>query len=185
MAARKKKSAQDQVFDELSGSRRDPNDPEQAKPEEIAADDGVGGGEPDPAPQEDPAAEPALEELPQRTGTRYLRHELTEEDVSSLRAERESGDAEIEEHATKLRAAEAEVKSLKKVIDGLEEEGRKISKTIRAGWEYRNIECTEREAPRVGGDAEILGIGTYRQDTDEQIEWRELSASERQGRLFS
>ena len=119
--------------------------------------------------------------------TRYLKHYLTGSEVAVMRHEREEGDAEYERFDDELTAAQATVKSLKTKMEALSIRGRELSKTIRLGWEMRDVECIEERGTNPDPDSKAfgaLGMRTVRLDTGEVIEWRELLRSERQGQLF-
>ena len=110
-----------------------------------------------------------------------LKCELTIADREEKRERREEIDQQVEDLESKIATAEGEVKALKKRRDGLESEGKGLSKCIRDGYENRNVPCEERSCPNEAGTP---GIATVRLDTLERIEWRELTVAERQGRLF-
>lgn len=119
--------------------------------------------------------------------TRYLKHFLTAAEVTLIREEREQEDAEIEALKTELDSVAERAKSLKKRIEVLVEDGAEKSKRIRTGFEMRNVPCEERRGIDERADSPTLGreiVITYRLDTNEAIDWRELRGDERQGRLF-
>ena len=129
------------------------------------------------------AVDPDEERLP----TRYLRHELTVDEIDAMRAEREKGDAEREKLDGELVDLTARAKACKTQIEALDLKGRALSKTIRDGHEYRDIECREekgwdyREGSTTGRK---VGMRVFRCDTEEMIDWLELRADERQVTLF-
>lgn len=119
--------------------------------------------------------------------TRYLKHFLTAAEITLIREEREEEDREIETLRADLDTVSERAKSLKKRIEVLIEDGAEKSKRIRTGFEMRNVPCEERRQPDARVDSPTFGreiVVTYRLDTDEAIDWRELRADERQGRLF-
>lgn len=119
--------------------------------------------------------------------TRYLKHFLTAAEITLIREEREDEDREIETLRADLDTVSERAKSLKKRIEVLIEDGAEKSKRIRTGFEMRNVPCEERRQPDPREDSPTFGreiVVTYRLDTDEAIDWRELRADERQGRLF-
>lgn len=124
-------------------------------------------------------------EEPKRT--RYLEHILTPAEIDDLREKRERQDVEIERLGAELVGAQERVKSLKTRVQALHDEGLEISKTIRSGVEWRNIECREERCPdwrRGESTFGQMGVATIRCDTYEPIEWRALTKEERQGNLF-
>ena len=132
----------------------------------------------DTAPDSSPAAPLA---------TRYLEHILTPAEIDEKREERERGDVQREKLEMDLATAQARVKDLKTQIEALDAHGRELSRVIRAGVEYRDVECREERAPdwRKGEPTfGVVGIVTVRCDTDEPLEWRPLTKQERQGNLF-
>lgn len=119
--------------------------------------------------------------------TRYLEHILTPAEIDEKREERERGDVQREKLEMDLATAQARVKDLKTQIEALDAHGRELSRVIRAGVEYRDVECREERAPdwRKGEPTfGVVGIVTVRCDTDEPLEWRPLTKQERQGNLF-
>lgn len=111
------------------------------------------------------------------SGTRFLEHVLTPAEVLELREQREAIDAAIEGVMVELDQAKGRVKALNARIESMTDEGRELSRLVRSGVRMQSIHCEERE---VGLDAV-----TYRLDTGEEIERRELSHDERQGALFA
>lgn len=192
-----RKSAQTQVFDEMAEVPEEPTstgegseaglptgedvatfyDEEKSEPEEISP---VEGSDDEDDSDEDDSDGESFDEPPGRT--RYLECELSKADIDEKRAQREGGDVIVEKLEAQLAGLQAEAKTIKTRIDGLLAEGKNLSKVIRSGKEFRNVPCEER---RCENDKGVAGIGTVRLDTFEQIEWRELSLSERQGRLFT
>jgi hypothetical protein len=154
---------------------------EEVKPEEISPVEGSDDDNDDNDDNDDSDDEPE-EVHSHEKRTRYLKCELTIADREEKRDRREDIDQQVEDLEGKIATAESEVKALKKRRDGLESEGRALSKCIRDGYENRNVPCEERSAPNEHGTP---GVATVRLDTLERIEWRELTAAERQGRLFS
>lgn len=121
------------------------------------------------------------------TPTRYLKHDFTREEVDAFREEREQHDVVIEDLEKDLEEAQDKVKSLKKRIETRQEDGMALSKKIRFGSEMRSVPCEERREidtrlalPTTG----TLIMVTYRLDTDQAVDWRKLSANERQGKLW-
>ncbi len=165
--------------------------------DENVLEDNIGGeGMPDLL--DEPAGEPAQatsavssddledEDAP-RLPTRYLEHILTPSEIDEKREERERGDVQREKLEMDLATATARVKDLKTQIEAIDVYGRELSRVIRAGVEYRDVECREERAPdwRKGEPTfGTLGIITVRCDTDEPLEWRPLTKQERQGKLF-
>jgi hypothetical protein len=206
---RRRLSAQAQVFDEMATPATVPEaEPtstgeDDATPcvlcDEPGGDDHICGPEHDATPEivtnvtadddgeeadeddSDDGEEPEDGDDTSDRRTRYLKCELTIADREEKRERREQLDQQVEDLDAKIQTAELEVKGLKKRRDGLESEGKALSKCIRDGYESRNVYCEERSCPNEAGTA---GIATVRLDTLERIEWRELTASERQGRLF-
>lgn len=119
--------------------------------------------------------------------TRYLECTLTREEIDTIREGREDGDAEIDRLSSRLEGLKADAKSAQKRIDILLEDGLNASRKIRSGVEMRNVKCEERRELDPREDSPTRGqtiVITYRLDTKEPIDWRELRAGERQGRLF-
>jgi hypothetical protein len=119
--------------------------------------------------------------------TRYLKHLFTEGEVLEMRLKRESLDAETDTLQTELDSLAKRVKHLKSRIDANHVEGLSLSRCIRFGSEMRDVVIEERkeidsrpESPTKGK----LVMVAYRTDTEEAIDWRELSYRERQGDLF-
>lgn len=142
-----------------------------------------------PVVDEDGVERPSVEvhtQAPASTGTRYLKCELTDDEILCLRVEREAEDEKIEDLQDELDKAAELVKSLKRRVEVLQESGAGKSRTIRLGYEWRNVPCVDRRGPDPREDAidGAIGVCTFRLDTDECIEWRELRADERQGALF-
>jgi hypothetical protein len=144
-----------------------------------------------PTVDEDGIERPSVEvhEKPAGTGvgTRYLKCELTDDEILCLRVERETEDEKLEELQLELATVAARAKSIKQRIDAILEDGLAKSKTIRLGYEWRNVPCEERRGADLRTDVPYtgeLGVATYRLDTGECIEWRELTDQERQGKLF-
>lgn len=124
--------------------------------------------------------------------TRYLRHDLTEDEVLSMRLQREEGDAEIEKHQLELAELATKTKACKAKIDAQQSVGAELSKDIRNGYQWLDVPCWETEGERPEGleigysdaPAGTEGMITVRGDTREVIEWREFRDDERQGALF-
>lgn len=119
--------------------------------------------------------------------TRYLECELTKAEIDALREEREAGDAQIDQLGRELAEVKEKAKSLQKRIDVLTEDGLTTSRKIRSGVEMRDVPCEERRELDERDDSPTKGtlvVVTYRLDTNEAIDWRELRPGERQGRLF-
>ena len=207
---RRRLSAQAQVFDEMAGKVPDAEPTstgdEDSTPcvlcEEPGGDDHICGPEHDapiatnataadghnnnddgeePDDEDDASDDDDASDNDEPKRTRYLKCELTIADREEKRERREELDQQVEDLDGKIETAEREVKSLKKRRDGLESEGKALSKCIRDGYESRNVPCEERSCPNEAGTP---GIATVRLDTLERIEWRELTVAERQGRLF-
>lgn len=126
---------------------------------------------------------PAEDQLP----TRYLKCILTQSEIADLRDGREKQDELVEKLDAEHLQVSAKAKELKERISGLIAEGRHTSKTIREGFEYRDVACFEKpgEDTRAGSLTNGKeGMQTIRIDTEEVIDWRELSAKERQGKLW-
>ncbi len=119
--------------------------------------------------------------------TRYIEHVLTEDEILSMREEREVHDETIDELQGELDKIKERAKHLQKRIDTESEDALAISRRIRAGSEFRDVECEERKEFDQRVDQPTFGkvvMVVYRLDTNEAIEWRELTKSERQGSLF-
>ena len=120
---------------------------------------------------------------PQADGQRYLSCPLTPDEIEALRTEREQEDAQIEELQADADAAQETLKKLKRQIETLQNDGMEKSKRIRTGYEMRYVPCQER---RVVDDATGKTIVvTYRMDTQEELERRDLRGNELQGSLFA
>jgi vacuolar-type H+-ATPase subunit I/STV1 len=118
--------------------------------------------------------------------TRYLKCPFTRDDVDAMRVGRERDDVVIEKLEQQVERLQGKVKKRKQRIDELEAKGRETSKKIRLGYEMRNVPCEERREidTRPGARANHVVMVTYRLDTNEAIDWRELRFDERQGALF-
>lgn len=150
------------------------------------ADDDAPDSEPASAPQA-PTPDRAYVDRGDERATRYLKHFLTASEKSVMRHEREEGDAEYERFEDELTAAQAKAKGLKTKMDALSLRGRELSRTIRLGWEMRDIECIEERGTDPDPQSKSfgqVGMRTIRLDTGECIEWRPFNRSERQGSLF-
>ena len=121
-------------------------------------------------------------------GTQFLECALTEEEIHEKRLQRETEDAEIAVLNKEAEGLGSRLKSIKKRIDVLLEDGAKASKCIRDRAEWKDVPCEERREPDQRLESATYGqtmIVTYRLDTHEAIDWRSLTASERQGGLFA
>lgn len=119
--------------------------------------------------------------------TRYIEHVLTEDEILTMRLEVEQHHKEIDELQEELTKLSDRCKSLKKRIDTNSEDALSLSRRVRAGKEHREIECEERRELDQRPGEPTYGkqvVVTYRLDTYEPIEWRELTRAERQGSLF-
>ena len=154
-------------------------------PAEAASDDDAPESDPAPAAPTPDRAYVDTSDEPRRT--RYLKHFLTSGEIIAMRIEREEGDAEYERFDEELTAAQAKAKGLKTKMEAIAIRGRELSKTIREGWEMRDVECIEERGTDPDPQSKTfgkLGMRTIRLDTGECIEWREFNRSERQGQLF-
>jgi hypothetical protein len=112
--------------------------------------------------------------------TRYLRHDLTDAEKQALRLARDERDAEIARLAEEIAKLDAAKKRAKAILDGHVEQNALDSRTVRDGYDHRDVECWESEE-RVDG---VLVRAVYRVDTWERIETAPLTQAERQGDLF-
>ena len=136
-----------------------------------------------------------LEGLP--VATRYLRHVLTDVERHERRCEREQIDARGDTIEAELEGLKKQVKQREKALDVEREQSLAISRVLRAGVEYRDVDCAEVRVPsdiivdwelpddreHPTGALREIAI-TVRIDTRRAVDWRELRADERQGTLF-
>lgn len=119
--------------------------------------------------------------------TRYLKHFFTEAEVLEMRMKREDLDAEIDKLQGELDTLAKRVKYLKSCIETNQIEGLELSRSIKTGSEMRDVVVEERKEIDLRAESLTKGrtmMVAYRTDTDEAIDWRELSYAERQGSLF-
>lgn len=133
-----------------------------------------------------PTTEPADEV---RRFTRYLKHDLSDEEILEMRLERESGDADIEVHQQELAELTVRTKATKAKIEAQQAVGAELSKDIRNGYQWRDVACweTEGELPdHIMSDHHpgTEGMITVRADDRSVVEWRPFRPDERQGDLF-
>ena len=89
-------------------------------------------------------------------------------------------DESIEAIQREIKAQSDALSTNKKRRDGLVDDALEKSRIVRHGTRDQNVECEELEETL---DGRRLAV-TYRLDTGEEISRRELTASERQGKLF-
>lgn len=151
--------------------------------EQANTDDVESTEESDEAQTDTAPAPPRVEYRP----TRYLECKLTKDQIDEIREARETEDAEIGKLQAELYSVNERVKSLKKRIDTIIEDGLEASAKVRSGVEMRSVECEDRREydAREGSltKGELVMV-TYRLDTNEAIEWRSLTVHERQGKLW-
>jgi hypothetical protein len=119
--------------------------------------------------------------------TRYLKHFFTEAEVLEMRMKREDLDAEIDKLQGELDTLGKRVKYLKSCIDTNQIKGLELSRSIKSGSEMRDVIVEERKEIDSRPESPTRGkvvMVAYRTDTEEAIDWRELSYRERQGDLF-
>lgn len=119
--------------------------------------------------------------------TRNLLHIYTAEELREKRSEREKIDADRDQVLTEIEALEVSLKPLKKRLDALTVESFELSRIVRKGKEFIEVECRDEQGPDTRWNATkpgVVGIATIRLDTNEICDWREFKASERQGALF-
>lgn len=110
--------------------------------------------------------------------TRYLRHELTKREHRHMGRRLSENFKTIEDEEARLANLTDEVKRAKGKIAGLEGDNRILSRTMREGFEFREVECEEVRNER------LFQVDTIRCDTGEVLESRPFTAKERQGDLF-
>jgi uncharacterized coiled-coil protein SlyX len=152
--------------------------------DEVNAD-AAAGDEPDAGDDEDSEDDEIERALaaPTFQPTRQLKHFFTREEVDAFQAKRLEGDAEIDELNKQLGEQKEAVAKLKKRVDVLEDEGMKLSRRIRDKCEMRAVSVEERKEFDIREGSETKGqlmMVTYRLDTNEPFDWRELRGNERQ-----
>lgn len=158
-------------------------------PHEGEEDEAESAPEPDHGEDDEPEEAAPLEPLKtyEYRPTRYLLHVFTPEEINSFRADGEEKDRVYDELDALLDGHKEAARALTKRMDLLHAERRALSKKVRDGSEYKNVPCEERKEID-GREAEPtfgqLMMFTYRLDTNEVIEVRELKGAERQGILF-
>lgn len=119
--------------------------------------------------------------------TRNLLHVFTKTELKEKRAEREKLDAERDQVLADIEALDVQLKPLKKRLEALTTESFEVSRIVRKGRDYIEVECCDErgvdERP-TAAQPDVEGIRTIRLDTGDICDWREFKPSERQGDLF-
>jgi hypothetical protein len=133
----------------------------------------------------DPAAAEPPPPAPTPKLTRFFARKLTDKERGAL-----SG--QLMRAALQRKALQDKIDECGRVRAGLKKEQDTITSRLTELAEQRKtgtvndeIECYEREERDPTGEDVRPGVGLFRSDTDERVNWRPLATHERQGELFS
>lgn len=107
--------------------------------------------------------------------TRSLAVVLTEEELRAKGLQLANKVTELDTTKQDLQDYQA---GMKKVIKSIEDSISSLTMVVKSGKEYRDVECVDRH------NAKLMTVETYRTDTWEMVETRQMSHSERQLQMF-
>jgi hypothetical protein len=151
-------------------------------------DDGEGEGDDDDDDDDDDSEPASSRDVHEYHPTRNLEHIFTEAEVHEMRIAVEKHHEEADRLQKLIDDQAEKLKSLKRRYETAIEDALSTSRRIRQGSEWQDIACEERREADSRVDEPTYGktmMVTYRLDTNEPIEWRELNFKERQGVLWN